>query len=87
MNVGSPSVATSPALCWQCGAEHVATQWATLQVVERVAPEEVKRLVLNWPADLAIEVRACRRCGAPIARKSAAPATSPVEGAAPGRIE
>ncbi|HEY8038434.1 MAG TPA: hypothetical protein VIF15_01520 [Polyangiaceae bacterium] len=69
MNPQSGEVVPPRARCWRCGVEHGAAAWATLEVVERVAPADVQRLVLNWPKDLGIEVRVCVPCGARIARK------------------
>jgi hypothetical protein len=57
------------ASCRTCGTTYGDAEWANLEVVQRISPDEVGRLVLHWPAGLLIEVRACACCSKPIAAK------------------
>jgi hypothetical protein len=62
--------------CKACGARYVDDAWATLELAHRIEPAEVRRLVLEWPDDVCIEVRSCESCKAPIsARAVGAPPT------------
>ena len=55
--------------CSGCGAKYVDEAWSALVLSQRIEPLEVQSLLLEWPDDLCIEVRACRSCGALMARK------------------
>jgi hypothetical protein len=57
--------------CVACGAKFDRTGWAALALTERVEPQEVQRVLLNWPEEECIEVRSCRRCGRSIVAKCA----------------
>jgi hypothetical protein len=59
-------------LCMGCGMEYGETEWAGLQVTERIAPSQVRCIVRDWPETMCIEVRRCRRCGRAIAAKQLA---------------
>ena len=62
------TVASGPR-CSACGVRYSDADWIALRVSERLAPTEVRRLVLDWPDELCIEVRCCRHCGHPTAAK------------------
>ena len=55
-----------------CGARFDRKAWASLVVVACVEPEEVSRALINWPQNVWIEVRRCRRCARSIAIKQLA---------------
>lgn len=55
--------------CRSCAAEFDATEWTELDLVRSLTPREVQRLVLHWPADMQIEVRACRDCRSDIVQR------------------
>jgi hypothetical protein len=56
--------------CTSCGEEFAQHAWIELALHQRVAPDEVSRLIRGWPEDLCIEVRACSGCAHLIAVKS-----------------
>ena len=49
--------------CVKCGASFEDEEWAELALTERIGPEEVSRILLNWPPKHCIEVRSCKGCG------------------------
>lgn len=57
--------------CPHCQAIYPEAEWSRLEMSERIAPEEVRRLVRGWPEASCIEVRRCGRCGRHIAAKKA----------------
>jgi hypothetical protein len=59
--------------CSACGASYSEGEWVALEVSERLGPRELRRLVLDWPEAVCIEVRRCTSCGHPIAAKRAVP--------------
>jgi hypothetical protein len=56
--------------CSSCGTRFDEPAWSELPLVERIEPRKVRLGLRDWPLDLCIEVRACRRCGREIARGS-----------------
>jgi hypothetical protein len=59
--------------CSVCGASYSDPEWVALEVSERLGPSELRRLVLDWPEAVCVEVRRCTGCGHPIASKRAVP--------------
>jgi hypothetical protein len=57
------------ATCKACGARFGRQSWLSLAFVERIEPEEVTRLLRDWPPQFCIEVRRCRSCDREIAAK------------------
>ena len=51
----------------RCGARYEPAQLAELRPVQTIAPAEVAELAIGWPADVAVDVRECASCRAPIA--------------------
>jgi hypothetical protein len=60
-------------VCSRCGASYAEGEWASLEVSERIAPNDVRRIVRDWPDELCVEVRRCGRCGRAIAAKRLVP--------------
>jgi hypothetical protein len=58
---------TSPARCSHCGLAFEAESWHALELVERIAQEQVRNFVSIWRDDVTIEARRCT-CGCVIAR-------------------
>jgi hypothetical protein len=56
-------------VCSGCQAVYQDETWASLALAQRIEPPEVRRLVLDWPPEVCIEVRACSRCSWLIAAK------------------
>jgi hypothetical protein len=55
--------------CVACGAKFERRAWAALALCERIEPQEVQRILLNWSEEECIEVRSCRRCGRSVVAK------------------
>jgi hypothetical protein len=55
--------------CAACGTAYAPEAWDDLVLSCRIDPMKIGRLVLHWPEDSWIEVRACSRCSHPIAVK------------------
>lgn len=55
--------------CGGCGSKYGDEAWSGLRLSQRIEAVEVRRHVLEWPDDLAVEVRVCSKCAALIARK------------------
>jgi hypothetical protein len=53
--------------CRACGSHYDADEWGSLPLSRRLDPTDLRRIVLNWPERLCIEVRSCARCRALIA--------------------
>jgi hypothetical protein len=51
--------------CGRCGA--VYKSLAGLAQKQQLSPAEIANHVVAWPNNVAIDVRACARCDAPIA--------------------
>ncbi|MFO0740045.1 MAG: hypothetical protein U0270_29370 [Labilithrix sp.] len=51
--------------CGRCGATYDSI--ASLPPMKQYSPAEVAPLVVHWPANVAVDVRQCRRCDSPIA--------------------
>jgi hypothetical protein len=69
MNAQAVARPATRRVCSSCSASYAETEWVSLQVSERIAPRDVRRLVLDWPEALCVEVRRCGRCGHAIAAK------------------
>lgn len=52
--------------CAACEAAYALDAWDHLALSYRIDATELDRLVLHWPSDCWIEVRACARCSHPI---------------------
>jgi hypothetical protein len=55
-------------ICSRCRLAYRSTEWPTLELVEVLDSGSVRRVLSDWPASDAIEVRCCRRCGGEMAR-------------------
>jgi hypothetical protein len=55
--------------CGRCRQEYGDEAWQRLEVMRHILAPQVRDLVTAWPDDVAIEIRRCGACGAPIARK------------------
>jgi hypothetical protein len=55
--------------CGRCRREYNLDAWDRLELIEWMAADAIRALVTSWPQEVAIEVRRCRACQAPIARK------------------
>jgi hypothetical protein len=55
--------------CGRCRHEYVGEAWERLDMVDRMVATSIRALVTSWPDGVAIEIRRCRSCGLPIARK------------------
>jgi hypothetical protein len=53
--------------CAACGHTHTAAAWRAGPTLEVLDAKDVRRYVVGWE-DVAIEVRACAKCGRGIAR-------------------
>lgn len=52
----------------RCGARYVPAAFAKLAPVRRLEATEIAPLVVRWPDDTIVDVRACAGCASPIAR-------------------
>jgi hypothetical protein len=68
MSSGKSDGRAAPA-CGTCGTTYGDAAWTNLELVQRILPDEMARLILDWPAELLIEVRVCAGCSRPIAAK------------------
>ena len=71
MNRSGRSPASTRRACVTCGSVYAETEWQSLRVAQRIAADEVRHIVLDWPAELCVEVRLCGRCGRAMAAKRA----------------
>jgi hypothetical protein len=55
--------------CSACQAGYDETTWQRLALVERIAPDDVRRYASHWPEGVCVEVRRCSVCGQSIATK------------------
>jgi hypothetical protein len=55
--------------CNGCSARYANEDWLGLHLSERLSPNEVGRLIVDWSDDECIEVRRCRRCSRLLAAK------------------
>lgn len=60
---------SSHVTCHACGARFDRKAWSTLALLERIEPDEVKRMLVDWAKEHCIEVRRCRRCAREIPAK------------------
>ena len=51
----------------RCGARYGVAAFAALRAVRTLDASEIASLVVRWPDDVDVVVRACARCAAPIA--------------------
>jgi hypothetical protein len=51
----------------RCGARYGGAAFAALRPVRTLDASEIASLVVRWPDDVVVDVRACARCAAPIA--------------------
>ena len=72
-------------MCRACGACFDHESWPMLVLVERIEPDEVKRMLVDWPSEHCIEVRRCRRCAREVAAQLQPCARRGAEGAPSGR--
>lgn len=69
MNAHRVTLEPRVATCAGCGVSFDDAAWATLALAERIEARDVRRLLLEWPDDLCVEVRRCPRCGRLMASK------------------
>jgi hypothetical protein len=55
--------------CSACQTGYEETTWPRLALVERIAPDDVRRYASRWPEGVCVEVRRCSACGQSIATK------------------
>jgi hypothetical protein len=55
--------------CFDCGERYSSDRWSELPSVRTLTGSEVSAYVVAWPADSVVEVRACRVCRKPMARR------------------
>jgi hypothetical protein len=60
--------ASTSARCGRCGAAYDAGAFAALRSVSVLARAELSDLVVAWPQNVVVVVRACASCATPIAR-------------------
>jgi hypothetical protein len=60
---------SSHVTCHACGARFDRKAWSMLALVERIEPNEVKRMLVDWPNEHCIEIRRCRRCAREVPAK------------------
>jgi hypothetical protein len=58
--------------CSRCGHACPMDAWRALPTQQTLTHQDLGGCVSAWPPDAVIEVRACVRCGAAIARRSLA---------------
>jgi len=63
------AVSASRITCSVCSASYPDEEWRRLRLFDRIDAREVRRVVLNWPESLCVEVRFCRGCGHTMAAK------------------
>lgn len=56
--------------CGRCGTHYEPARFADLAPVRTLAGDDLHGCVVDWPAGLVVDVRACARCQTPIARLS-----------------
>jgi hypothetical protein len=61
-------------VCGRCHLDYTDEDWGSLALAQRLAPSEVRRLALNWPADVCVEARRCSRCESMVVAKRRWPA-------------
>jgi len=59
--------------CGACQTGYDETAWQGLALVERIAPDDVRRYASHWPEGICVEVRRCSSCGQSIATKRRQP--------------
>jgi hypothetical protein len=52
----------------RCGRAYDESEWAELELLDRIEGQRLLALVTVWPCERAIEVRRCAGCRAPLAR-------------------
>jgi hypothetical protein len=67
---------SSQVTCHACGARFDRKAWSMLALVERIEPNEVRRMLVDWPNEHCIEIRRCRRCAREVPAKRDAPPSS-----------
>jgi hypothetical protein len=55
--------------CAGCGAHYRREEWTTLTLAARIAPNDIRSLIIGWPDHACIEVRVCVACGHEIPAK------------------
>lgn len=61
---------TSHVTCRMCGARFDREAWSMLRLVERIEPNEVQRMLVDWSSEDCIEVRSCGQCAREVPAKS-----------------
>jgi hypothetical protein len=62
-----PDVSNRDVRC-RCGARYASETFASLVSVLVLDTHQIAPLVVRWPEDTVVDVRACARCATPIAR-------------------
>lgn len=60
---------SSHVTCHACGARFDRKAWSRLALVERIEPNQVRRMLVDWPNGNCIEIRRCRRCAREVPAK------------------
>jgi hypothetical protein len=71
---------SSHVTCHACGARFGRKAWSMLALVERIEPNEVKGMLVDWPNEHCIEIRLCRRCAREVPAKRPGPPLAPLTG-------
>jgi hypothetical protein len=54
--------------CARCGHTCPAEVWSELPLEQTLGPQHLATYVSTWPADVIVQIRACRGCGGRVAR-------------------
>jgi hypothetical protein len=76
--MGELAMSAPKITCSVCGASYPDEQWRRLRLFDRIDEREVRRLVLNWPESLCVEVRFCGGCGHTMAAKRQSESSPPI---------
>jgi hypothetical protein len=58
--------------CARCGHACAVEVWRSTPPERTLTEQELATCVSRWPVDARVEVRACRGCGSPVARRTRA---------------
>lgn len=66
--------------CHGCGVRYSERSWLELHLSQRLEPNELRRLIINWSDDECIEVRRCDRCSRVLPARRQVPTAVPSDG-------